>query len=245
MKELERVDWLVYPKYIDVIILSGLTPQYDAQVCMLESSSDWPTREWIERAVVNLYERLEREKSAARSRAMLSACGHHRNDKPLIQCPLFSRTEHSALQCRKFQMTRREKKPVGYQRDGEHRGNGGDGENGGGGGNGAGRGGNRGGGGSKIRSGGGGKQKKSSKDPESGDKTARPDCYFCQEFHKASEQPNRSASATAPATSNSQHGGFWIVFAQTLGLGCSSPQALARLSPHAAPRASGMKMSTR
>ena len=32
--------------------------------------------------------------------------------------------------------------------------------------------------------------------------------------------------------------------AQTLGLGCSSPQALARLWPHAAPRTRGMKTST-
>ena len=32
--------------------------------------------------------------------------------------------------------------------------------------------------------------------------------------------------------------------AQTLGLGRSSPQALARLWPHAAPRASGIKMGT-
>ena len=37
---------------------------------------------------------------------------------------------------------------------------------------------------------------------------------------------------------------FWVVSAPTLGPGCSSPQALARLWPHAAPRARGMKMST-
>ena len=37
---------------------------------------------------------------------------------------------------------------------------------------------------------------------------------------------------------------FWVVFAQTLGLGCLSPQALAQLWRHAAPRASGMKTST-
>ena len=131
--ELKRVDRLVDPKDIDVVILSGLTPQYDAEVCMLESSSDWLTREWIERAVINQYERLEREKSAAGSRAMLSARGHTRNDKSPIRCPLCSRTGHSALQCRKFQITRREKKLNGYQRDGEHGGNGGGGENGGGG----------------------------------------------------------------------------------------------------------------
>ena len=71
VKELERVDRPVNPKDIDIVILSGLTPQYDAEVRMLESSSDWPTREWIERAVINQYERLECEKSAAGSRAMI------------------------------------------------------------------------------------------------------------------------------------------------------------------------------
>ena len=53
VKELERVDRLVDPKDVDIGILSGLTPQYDAKVHMLESSSDWPTREWIERAMIN------------------------------------------------------------------------------------------------------------------------------------------------------------------------------------------------
>ena len=48
--------------------------------------------------------------------------------------------------------------------------------------------------------------KKSSKDSKYGAKTACPDCYFCLEPHKASEYPNRSASATVPTPSNSQHG---------------------------------------
>ena len=138
VNELERVDRPVDLKDIDIVVLSGLTPQYDAEVHMLESSSDWPTREWIERTVINQYERLENEKSAAGSRVTLSARGHRRSDKPSIRCPLCSRTGHSALQCRKFQITRREKKPTGYQRDGEHGGNGGGGRNGGGGGNGRG-----------------------------------------------------------------------------------------------------------
>ena len=98
-KDLERVDRPVDSKDIDMVILSGLTPQYDAKVRMLESSPDWPTREWIERAVINQYARLELfEKYAAESRAMLSARGHRRNDKPPIRCPLCSRTGHSALQ---------------------------------------------------------------------------------------------------------------------------------------------------
>ena len=88
VKELERVDRPVDPKDIDIVILSGLTPQYNAEVRMLESSSGWLTREWIDYAVINQYERLECEKSAAGSRAMLSARGHPRNDTPPIRYPL-------------------------------------------------------------------------------------------------------------------------------------------------------------
>ena len=40
VKELERVDRPVDPKDIDIVILSRLTPQYDAEVRMLEGSSD-------------------------------------------------------------------------------------------------------------------------------------------------------------------------------------------------------------
>ena len=149
VKELKRGDRPVDSKNMDIVILSGRTTQYDAEFRMLKSSSDWPTRKWIERAVINHYERLECEKVAAGSRAMLSARGHRRNNNPPVLCPLCSRTGHSALQCREFQITHRELKPNGYHRDGEHGGNGGGGENGGGGGNG---------------SGGGGKQNKSSKD---------------------------------------------------------------------------------
>ena len=84
VKELERVDRPVDPKNIDMVILGRLTPQCDAEVGMLENSSDCPTREWIERAVINQYEQLESEKSAAGSRAMLSARGHRHNDTPPI-----------------------------------------------------------------------------------------------------------------------------------------------------------------
>lgn len=47
VKELERFERPVDPKDVDIVILGGLTSQYDAEVCMLESSSDWPSREWI------------------------------------------------------------------------------------------------------------------------------------------------------------------------------------------------------
>ena len=241
VKELER-DRPVDPKDIDIVILSGLTLQYDAKVRMPESSSDWPTREWIERVVINQYERLESEKSPVGSRAMLSARGHRRNDKPPIRCPLCSRTGQSSLQCREFQITRREKKPTGYERDREHGGNAGGGRNGGGGANGRGGesggvGGSRGGGGSKNRDGGGGKQRKSNRDSESGDKTACPDCYFCLESDKASECPNHSASATAPATPNSQHGVFLGSVRTNLGAGLLVDTSTCPvLAAHGAPR---------
>ena len=66
---------------------------------------------------------------------------------------------------------------------------------------------------------GGGKQKKSSTDSESGDKTASFECFVCLEPHRASGCPNRSASATAPATRNSQLGGFWGSVRTNLGAG--------------------------
>ena len=198
--------------------------------------------------MINQYERLESGKSAAGSRAMVSTRGHRRNDTTPIRCPLCSRTGHSTLKCREFQITRREKKPNGYQRDGEHSGNGGGGRNDRGGGNGRGGdsggvGGDRGGRGSKNHSEGGVKQKKSSKDSESGNKTTCPNCYVCLKPHEASECPNRSASATAPATPNSPHGGFLGGFRTNLGAGLLvATSARPGLAARGA-RASDMKMS--
>ena len=53
VKELYRADRPVVSKGIDILILSGLTPQYDAEVRLLESLSDWPTRDCIKRAGIN------------------------------------------------------------------------------------------------------------------------------------------------------------------------------------------------
>ena len=44
VKELEQVGRPVDSKDIDIVILRGPTPQYDAKVRMLEISLDWPTR---------------------------------------------------------------------------------------------------------------------------------------------------------------------------------------------------------
>ena len=240
------------PKDIDIVILSGLTPQYNAEVRMLESLSDWPTREWIERAMINQYERLESTKSPGGNRSVLFSRGHRHIDTPPTRYPLCSRTGHSTLILREFQITRREKKPNGYQRGGEHGSdgggcsNGGSSRNGGGGGNGPGSesggvGGNRGSGGSKKNSRGGGKQKKSSMDSESDDKTASHDCYFRLENHRAAECPKRSASATAPTIPNSQHGGFLGSARTNLGAGLllatnARPALAARGAPRGAPR---------
>ena len=230
------------PKGIYIVILSGLTLQYDAEVRMLESSSDWPTREWIERAVITQYERLESEKSAAGSRAMFSARGHRRNDTPPTRCPLCSRTGHSALKCRKFQITRFEKKPNGYQRDGEHGGNGGGGSNRGGSRNDGGYGNGRGGESGRLGgSRGGGKHKKNS--TEIPNPAIRPLPSNATSVLNPTEP--RNSQTTLPLqrrrpllTPNMAD--FWAVSTPTLELGYSSPQALARLWPHAAPRARGI-----
>ena len=54
---------------------------------MLESSSDWPTREWIERAVINQYERLESEQLAAEIKVMIA---HGLRPDPVTRCSLLS-----------------------------------------------------------------------------------------------------------------------------------------------------------
>lgn len=72
VKELERVKLHVWTKDVHIVILSGLTFQYDDEARMLESSSDHPTREWIERAVINRYDCPQSEQSVAGSKVMLA-----------------------------------------------------------------------------------------------------------------------------------------------------------------------------
>ena len=176
MNDLERVDRPVDPKDIKILILSGLTPQYDAEVRMLESSYDWPKREWIEHAVINKYERRESEKSAAGSRDVVRPRPPPQRYTPHPMPPLLPcrslclensvNSRSPAVRRNRTHIRGMENKTATAQ----------EAENGGGGGNG--------------------------------------------------------------------RGGKSGVSTPTLGLGCSSPQALARLWPHAAPCASGMKMST-
>lgn len=44
IKQLERTERLVNAKDVNIAILSGTIPQYDAEVCMLEYSSFWRYR---------------------------------------------------------------------------------------------------------------------------------------------------------------------------------------------------------
>ena len=182
VKELERVERPVDPKDVDIVILSGLTSQYDAEVRMLESSSDWPTREWIERAVINQYDRLKSEQSAAGNHAMLAGRGNGHDSKPSPpRCPLCSRTGHTAKGCREYVVTKRDHKPNGHQGDNSK--NGGNKHN-------------------KRR---GEKGKSQHKD---GSKLIRAGCYFCEGPHKSEDCPHRLESTAAPAESQPKHGGF-------------------------------------
>ena len=72
LKEMERVGRATLEKDIDIVLLTGLSSQYDAEVQMLESSAEWPDRAWIERAVYNQHARLTREKSETGPKALAS-----------------------------------------------------------------------------------------------------------------------------------------------------------------------------
>lgn len=117
VKELERVDRPMDPKGIDTVILSGLTPQFNAEVRMLKNSSDWPTREWVEGTVINQNERLQSEESAAGNEALLAGRENGRN--PKLSPPRFSfcsRTGHVSKGYRDYIVTKREQRPNGHER---------------------------------------------------------------------------------------------------------------------------------
>ena len=61
VKEMERVGRSTLEKDIDIVLLTGLSSQYDAGVRMLESSVECKDRAWIECTVYNQYDRLTRE----------------------------------------------------------------------------------------------------------------------------------------------------------------------------------------
>ena len=86
---------------------------------MLESSSDWPDRAWIERAVYNQYDRQTREKSEAGPKALASVC---RVVPPPEICQFCSQAGHTAANCRKLEYAKREPKENDKRGRGQRRG---------------------------------------------------------------------------------------------------------------------------
>ncbi|CAN0408376.1 unnamed protein product, partial [Ascophyllum nodosum] len=116
VKEMERVGRPTLEKDIDIVLLTGLSSQYDAEVRMLESSAEWPDRAWIERAVYNQYDRLTREKSEAGPKALASVS---RVVCPPEICQFCSQAGHTAANCRKLEYAKREPKGNGKSGSGE------------------------------------------------------------------------------------------------------------------------------
>ena len=85
VKDMERVGRPTLEKDTDIVLLSALSSQYDAEVRILESSADWPDRAWIERAVYNQYDRLMREKSEAGPKALASVSSVPPRNVPRLQ----------------------------------------------------------------------------------------------------------------------------------------------------------------
>ena len=119
---------------------------------MLESSSNCPTQEWIECAVINQYERLESANSAAGAKAMIVARGNGCIALLHTRCPLCSRTGQAVQDCREYRIIIRESKPNGMRHDGDAGNCGGE---------------NR-------------QKDRNAKNWDSENKTDRPGCYFCQ-----------------------------------------------------------------
>ena len=112
---MERVGRPTLEKDIDIVPLTGLSSQYDAEVRMMESSADWPDRAWIERAVYNQYDRLTREKSAAGPKALASVSCLVSSPET---CQFCSQAEHTATNCRKLEYAKREPKGNGKRGSG-------------------------------------------------------------------------------------------------------------------------------
>ena len=120
VKELERVGRPTLEKHIDIVVLTGLSSQYDAEVRMLESSADWPDRAWIGRAVYDQYDRLTREKSGAGPKALVSV-NRVVSPPPPEKCRFCSQAGHTAANCRKLEYAKREPKGNGKRGNGGRR----------------------------------------------------------------------------------------------------------------------------
>ena len=115
---MERVGRPKLEKDIDIVLLTELSSQYDAEVRMLESSADRLDRAWIERAVYNQYDRLTREKSEAGPKALASVS---RVVPPPEKCQFCSQAGHTAANCRKLEYAKREPKGNGKRGSGRWR----------------------------------------------------------------------------------------------------------------------------
>ena len=217
VKELERVDRPVDSKDVDIVILSGLTPQYDAEVRMLESSSDWPARGWIERAVISQFERLESEKSAAGSMAMFAGRRNGHGSNPPPRCQICSRTGHTAQGCKEFRDLKK-----GQKTSDGNGGNNGD----------------RCGGNSKSKH-----RKAKAHNHVDDEYTAeehshadnkyngiRHRCYFCEGAHKSDDCPNRAEATDTAYGAGPKQGGFAGSLRGILGAGL-----FASVNPGSAP----------
>ena len=69
---------------------------------MLESSANWPDRDWIERTITNQYDRLENEKKDAGSHALVTVKTSDGGDKRGLFC-------HGASTCRKYKIIARDR----------------------------------------------------------------------------------------------------------------------------------------
>ena len=118
VQEMERVGRPTLEKDIDIILLTGLSSQYDAEVRMLESSTEWPDRAWIERAAHNQYDRLTLETSEAGPMSLASVS---RVVCPPAICQFCSQAGHTPANCRKLEYAKREPKGNGKRGSGRRR----------------------------------------------------------------------------------------------------------------------------
>ena len=110
VKEMERVGRPTLEKDIDLVLRTGLSSQYDAEVRMLESSAKWPNHAWIERAVYNQYDGLTRETSEAGPKLLASVS---RVVCPPEICQFCSQAGPTAANCRKLEYAKRKPKGNG------------------------------------------------------------------------------------------------------------------------------------
>ena len=119
VKDMERIGRPTIEKDIDIVLLSGLSGQYDAEVRMPESSADWPDRAWTERAVFNQYDRLTREKLEAGPKALVSVS---RLVSPSVICQFCSKSGAHRGELQKLEYAKREPKGDGKGGSGRWRG---------------------------------------------------------------------------------------------------------------------------